>query len=258
MVNGVELTYNVTYLTYTLPNGISKTIEEPEPWVPKNGIYELDDGKFIITASTILYCAGTALPDDGGSPENGPTGDPDKDGLTNEEEADLGTNPNLRDTDADGLGDKWESDNRITLEVPGASGVTVDLFNPLDGNWGCELLTDSRAEEVDELLSETGSLNEFADEFSRDFNDRYSCDAVLDVDLDGPDGLINFLEERFGTSPLDSDSDNDLLSDSDEIKYGVVSWTRWCGKSSEVKDRAAPFTHAVSYTHLTLPTKRIV
>ena len=196
LVNGVELTYNVTYLTYTLPNGISKTIEEPEPWVPKNGIYELDDGKFIITASTILYCAGTALPDDGGSPENGPTGDPDKDGLTNEEEADLGTNPNLRDTDADGLGDKWESDNRITLEVPGASGVTVDLFNPLDGNWGCELLTDSRAEEVDELLSETGSLNEFADEFSRDFNDRYSCDAVLDVDLDGPDGLINFLEEN--------------------------------------------------------------
>ena len=87
LVNGVELTYNVTYLTYKLPNGISKTIEEPEPWVPKNGIYELDDGKFIITASTILYCAGTALPDDGGSPENGPTGDPDKDGLTNEEEA---------------------------------------------------------------------------------------------------------------------------------------------------------------------------
>ena len=42
---------------------------------------------------------------------------------------------------------------------------------------------------------------------------------------------------------MDSDSDNDLLSDSDEIKYGVVSWTRWCGKSSEVKDRAAPFTH---------------
>ena len=74
LVDGVELTYNVTYLTYTLPNGITKTIEEPEPWVPKNGIYELDDGKFIVTASTILYCGGTALPDDGGSPENGPTG----------------------------------------------------------------------------------------------------------------------------------------------------------------------------------------
>ena len=243
LVDGVELTYNVTYLTYTLPNGITKTIEEPEPWVPKNGIYELDDGKFIVTASTILYCGGTALPDDGGSPENGPTGDPDKDGLTNAEEAELGTNPNLRDTDADGLGDKWEADHRITKEVPGASGVTVDLFNPLDGNWGCELLTESREGEVDELLSETGPLYEFADEFGRDFNDRYSCDSVLDVDLDGPDGLINFLEEKLGTNPLDSDSDNDLLSDSDETKYGVVSWTRWCGKSSEVKDRAAPFTH---------------
>ena len=85
------------------------------------------------------------------------------------------------------------------------------------------------------MLSETGPLYEFADEFGRDFNDRYSCDSVLDVDLDGPDGLINFLEEKLGTNPLDSDSDNDLLSDSDETKYGVVSWTRWCGKSSEVK-----------------------
>ena len=89
-----------------------------------------------------------------------------------------------------------ESDHRITLEVPGASGVTVDLFDPLDGNWGCELLTESREAEVDELLSETGPLNEFADEFGRDFNDRYSCDSVLDVDLDGSDGLINFLQQQ--------------------------------------------------------------
>ncbi|MED5486067.1 MAG: hypothetical protein VYE59_05565, partial [Candidatus Thermoplasmatota archaeon] len=57
IVNGIEITYNVTYLTYTLPNGIEKTIEEPEPWVPKNGIYELDDGKFIITGTTIVYCS---------------------------------------------------------------------------------------------------------------------------------------------------------------------------------------------------------
>ena len=243
IVDGEEITYNVTYLTYTLPNGNTKTIEEPEPWIPKNGIYELGDGKFIVTDSTILYCQGTALPDEGDSPENGPGGDPDQDGLTNAQELELETNPNLRDTDADGLGDKWEADHQITIEVPGASGVTVDLFNPLDGNWDCDLLTESRSEEVDELLSESGPLSQFADEFGRDFNGRYSCDAVLDVDLDGSDGLINFLEERFGTNPLDSDSDNDLLTDSEETMYGVLSWTRWCGKSSDPKDRAAPFTH---------------
>jgi hypothetical protein len=41
-------------------------------------------------------------------PDNGPMGDPDRDGLPNGEEAEYGTNPNLRDTDSDGLNDGWE------------------------------------------------------------------------------------------------------------------------------------------------------
>lgn len=38
-----------------------------------------------------------------------PTGDDDKDGLTNEQEMGLGTDPTSWDTDGDGMDDKWES-----------------------------------------------------------------------------------------------------------------------------------------------------
>ena len=34
-------------------------------------------------------------------PDNGPFGDPDRDGLTNEEEAAIGTNPTVQDSDGD-------------------------------------------------------------------------------------------------------------------------------------------------------------
>ena len=39
------------------------------------------------------------------NPDNGPLGDPDRDGLTNLDEAELGTNPRLKDTDGDGQSD---------------------------------------------------------------------------------------------------------------------------------------------------------
>ena len=42
-------------------------------------------------------------------PTQGKFGDPDNDGLTNEQEAELGTDPQRADTDNDGLNDRWES-----------------------------------------------------------------------------------------------------------------------------------------------------
>ena len=41
-------------------------------------------------------------------PNQGPNGDPDNDGLTNQQEQDLETDPQRSDTDNDGLNDKWE------------------------------------------------------------------------------------------------------------------------------------------------------
>ena len=79
------------------------------------------------------------------NPDNGPLGDPDRDGLTNLDEAELGTNPRLKDTDGDGLNDRWESEH--THEVTTPSGIVV-LLDPLDGNWNCPLLPPSVKAEI--------------------------------------------------------------------------------------------------------------
>ena len=51
-------------------------------------------------------------------PEQGKYGDPDRDGLTNEQEAELGTDPQRADTDNDGLNDRWESLYGMNVSSP--------------------------------------------------------------------------------------------------------------------------------------------
>ena len=47
--------------------------------------------------------------------------DPDNDGLTNQQEQELETDPQRSDTDNDGLNDKWESTYMVEIEIPGGS-----------------------------------------------------------------------------------------------------------------------------------------
>ena len=49
------------------------------------------------------------------------------------------TNPNLRDTDSDGLNDGWEVMHQ--REQLGADGNVILLMNPVDANWDCNLLS---------------------------------------------------------------------------------------------------------------------
>ena len=154
------------------------------------------------------------------NPDNGPLGDPDRDGLTNLDEAELGTNPRLKDTDGDGLNDRWES--RHTHEITTPSGV-ITLLDPLDGNWNCPLLTPSMQAEIkldigDDLWEEMGS------QFG------HSCDAILDLELPEPDTLRNFVEEKYDTNPRDSDSDGDLIDDLVEISTDLVDLESFCGR----------------------------
>ena len=106
------------------------------------------------------------------------TADPDADGLDNQTEFSLGTNPNLADSDSDGLIDGDE--------------VNTHSTDPLD------------ADSDDDDLSDGDEINTY----QSNPNDNDSDD----------DGLIDGEEvNTHSTSPTDNDSDNDALSDSAEI-----------------------------------------
>jgi hypothetical protein len=84
-----------------------------------------------------------------------PDGDPDRDGLTRDEELTHGTDPDLADTDGDGMPDGWEVANGLDPLVDDAEGDvdadgTLNLQEYLDG-------TDPQARAIDpvaELLAE--------------------------------------------------------------------------------------------------------
>ncbi len=159
-------------------------------------------------------------------PDNGPMGDPDRDGLPNAEEALHGTNPNLRDTDADGLNDAWE------VEHQQLSGGIL-LINPTDGNWDCDLITPEL--EADMILEDAQLWADLADPYGR-----HSCDAVLDLDSDT---MTNLQEELFETNPWSQDSDGDLIGDEIEISYGPTTLNSHCGVNLvETVEYDAPFT----------------
>ena len=142
-------------------------------------------------------------------PTQGRYGDPDNDGLTNEQEAELGTDPQRADTDNDGLNDRWES--LYTMNVSSPDG-TVMLFNPLSGNWDCTLLNGPLEQTLSDLLEDFEGAPTW-EELENPLG-KHSCDQVLDFD---DDGLLNFQEEAYGTNPAAEDSDNDMLPDILEV-----------------------------------------
>jgi len=111
--------------------------------------------------------------------------DDDNDGLSNIEEATLGTNPNDPDTDNDGLTDGEEVNDVQT--------------NPLDPDTDDGGVLDSA--EVNEGTNPLDSTDD---------------NTGNDEDRDG-DGLTNMEEEALGTDPDNPDSDNDGLPDGVEV-----------------------------------------
>ena len=193
-------------------------------WEVQNGLDPLDSGEpdteEITNENADNEEAGEqneTFPD----PDNGPFGDPDRDGLTNQQEAEIGTNPTVSDSDGDGLNDRWESLYTETIQTPQGP---ITLLDPLDPNWGCPLLTPSVEAEMKQII---GSLT--WDSLPVGPNGDHSCDSVLDIDKQGPDSLPNFLEEKYDTNPLDEDSDSDLIPDRIEVGYGYQQLQVHCG-----------------------------
>ena len=206
-------------------------------WEVEHGLNPLDDGE----SDPLEQDPGEADIDEAEQenetdswpdPNQGPNGDPDNDGLTNQQEQELETDPQRSDTDNDGLNDKWESIYMIEIEIPGGS---FTLFDPLSGNWDCVLLTSDLKNNLREFYNlddDTPSWEELGNGFGQ-----HSCDNVLDYD---DDGLANFQEELFGTNPTSQDSDGDLLSDAEEIAreqlqlYRAIGITQGIDRNSQV------------------------
>ncbi len=157
-------------------------------------------------------------------PEND---DWDGDGLTNEEEMQLGTDPHNPDTDGDGLSDgdevhKYHTDplNKDTDGDGLTDGEEVLKYHtdPLNKDTDGDGLTDG--EEV--LTYHTDPLNKDTDGDGLTDGDevlKYHTDP-LKKDTDG-DGLTDGDEVmKYHTDPLKMDTDGDGLSDGDEVmKY---------------------------------------
>jgi len=113
--------------------------------------------------------------------------DSDFDGLTDAEEIQIyHTNPNTKDSDLDGLSD----------------GAEINIYgtNPKK--------SDSDGDTMPDGWEALNGLNPLVDDAEEDPDD---------------DGLLNFEEFEEFTKPLNADSDNDLLSDGDEVKVCFTS-----------------------------------
>ena len=148
----------------------------PTQWELDNNLDDSDDGSI--------------------NPANGPKGDPDDDGRTNQEELESKTLPSKADSDDDGLNDGQEE----------SSGT--DPLNPDTDGDGLKDGVESNTE-IFVGSSDTGT-------------------DPLNSDTDG-DGLKDGVESNTGTfvgpadtgtNPLDADTDNDGRSDSIEISNG--------------------------------------
>ena len=176
-------------------------------------------------------------------PDDGPTGDPDRDGLINSVEMEEGTDPRRADTDGDGLNDKWEVTHKSTVSHP-AGNYTI--FNPLSGNWGCPSLDVSMIETVKDVFDGSNGMPSW--ENLQDGSGDFSCDQVLDTDNDL---LFNMMEEEYGTNPHLADSDGDMILDRHEISNSSIAVTVATGQNcgNDLLDpitRVAPFAeHAM-------------
>ena len=137
--------------------------------------------------------------------------DTDADGLSDYEEVKvIGTNPNSKDSDNDGIPDKWEYDNSLS---------------PLDNDSFFDYDNDG----LNNLNEYKNNTNPYSSDTDNDgMPDKYEVDyatkpdqADADEDADN-DTLSNYDEFLLGTFPNDNDYDNDGMIDGYEVhKYGT-------------------------------------
>ncbi|MDD5395109.1 MAG: hypothetical protein PHE17_18975 [Thiothrix sp.] len=182
---------------------------------------------------------------------DGPLGDADKDGLTNADEAKIGTDPKNPDTDGDGIFDNIEVGPTPATPIDSDKDGKIDALDTDDDNdgvltknenynAGTPLDDDTDGDKIPDYLDtdDDGDGKLSAAESNDPNKDGSPADAVdtdgdkipdyLDKDdTDGPladpdkDGLTNEEETKLGTDPKNPDTDGDGIKDGDEVKLGT-------------------------------------
>lgn len=173
---------------------------------------------------------------------NGPV-DSDEDGLLNNEEKEIGTDPENKDSDSDGLNDyaefhDYETDP-LNYDTDGdgigdAKEVKVYKTNPRLADTDNDGLNDS--EEIDEYSTNPNMKDTDEDGLNdKDEIRQYKTDAtIMDTDNDG----IKDGEEvsSLNTDPLKADTDDDGLKDGAEVKEYKTDPTRMDTDKGTVSD----------------------
>ncbi|MFH1357609.1 MAG: S8 family serine peptidase, partial [bacterium] len=153
--------------------------------------------------------------------------DADGDGLTDDEEIALGTDPNNPDTDGDGLNDGDEinfyNTDPLNSDTDG-DGINdnIELDNSLDPNDPTDANSDNDGDgltNAQEILTHNTDPNN-SDTDNDGLSDGYEVLTYgtdpLNSDTDG-DLLNDNIEQNLNTDPNDSDTDNDGLNDGEEV-----------------------------------------
>ncbi|CAN5643385.1 hypothetical protein BH09CHL1_BH09CHL1_00940 [soil metagenome] len=151
--------------------------------------------------------------------------DADGDGLTADEEADLGINPNNPDTDIDGLTDgqevlEWGTDPFLTdTDRDGLSDGDevlkyIPILSPTSDDSDYDGLKDG--DEVVAYHTNPGLPDTDTDGIMDGAEITAGTDPLVLNDSDG-DLLGDGLEAYYGTNPFNPDSDEDMLTDTYEL-----------------------------------------
>ncbi|MGI9254656.1 MAG: hypothetical protein ACR2J8_13000 [Thermomicrobiales bacterium] len=150
--------------------------------------------------------------------------DPDGDGLTNEEEDALNTDPGIADTDGDGLNDGREVKEFGTLPlVADSDGNGINDFDQQgDAVLSNPDQTPAAGRTPVMVDNAAGSGNESpttSEQPDQEQGAQQPQGAGGGGDSDG-DGLTDDFENQIGTDPFNPDSDNDHASDGEEWNLG--------------------------------------
>jgi hypothetical protein len=158
------------------------------------------------------------------------TADDDGDGLTNTQEAQIGTDPANPDTDDDGISDGQEvsviGTNPLVQDTDGDllydGGELIYTSDPLNPDTDGDGVSDGNEVyiyETNPVAADTdGDGTPDGVEITNGTDPRAGPGANADSDADG---LTNAQEAQRGTNPSNGDSDGDGVNDSNEVAAGT-------------------------------------